>query len=104
MSDQSNGAMKRLTLEDPVPPETFAALQQIQDAQVNIAMEMLHIEKRKVQLLAADKKLTDQNSRLFQAILVERGLPPTTVVELDARTGKVLVKDKPAPDDPERMA
>ncbi len=95
MSNQTNGEAKRLTTEDPVSPETLAAFQQILGARQNIAMELMALEQLKIQLLAGNKKLQEQHDRLFQAILVERGLAPQTPAELDAKTGKITVVHVP---------
>lgn len=91
IQNKSNGE-KRLTLEDPVSPEIIQSFRQIQEAQTNVAMEMMALEERKIQLLAGNKKLREQHERLFQAILVERGLPPVTPAELDGKTGKIVLK------------
>lgn len=104
MSDQTQNqtSEKQLTLEDPVPNETVQAFRQIQSAQVDLALELMRLEQRKVQLLAASKKLGDQHDRLFQSILVERGQHPQTPAELDAKTGRILLKippEAPAPEE-----
>lgn len=82
---------KRLTANDPVSQETLQAFGQLEDAKIRVAMELLTIEQRKIQLLAATKKLDEQHSRLFEAILVERGLPPDTRIDIDVRTGGIKV-------------
>lgn len=97
MSDQTNGDARRLTLEDPVPPETLAAFRQIKGAQSEIGLELMALEERKIQLLAGNKKLREQHDRLFHAILMERGLPPQTPVEIDGKSGRVLVRTPEAP-------
>lgn len=101
MNNQNvNGEAQRLTLDDPVAPETIVALRQIQEAQANIGLEMVALEERKIQLLAGNKKLREQHERLFQSILVERGQHPTTPAELDAKTGKISLKVPPEPPPP----
>lgn len=98
MSDQkTNGEAKRLTLDDPVAPEVLQGFRQIGEAQQNIALELVMLEERKIQLLAANKKLREQHDRLFQTILIERGLEPQTPVELDGQTRKLILKQQPAP-------
>lgn len=93
MSDPkiSNGEAKRLTLDDPVSPETLQSFGQIKEAQIDVALELMAVEERKIQLLAANKKLREQNDRLFQSILIERGQPPHAGAELDSKTGKIVL-------------
>lgn len=98
MSDtMTNGDARRLTPEDPVPQETLQAFRQIKTAQSDVGLELLALEDRKIQLLAANKKLREQQDRLFQAILIERGLAPQTPVEIDSKTGRIHVRPT-APD------
>jgi hypothetical protein len=96
MSDES----KRLTPNDPVPMDTLQAFGHIEDARVRIALEILGVEQRKVQLLAAAKKVDEQHTRLFETILVERGLSPKTRVDIDSRTGALKVLDSEPPTPP----
>lgn len=92
MSDMMNGEARRLNLEDPVPQETLQAFRQIKDAQGELGLELMALEERKIQLLAANKKLREQHDRLFHAILMERGLAPQTPVEIDGKTGRIRVR------------
>jgi len=103
MSDPkiTNGEAKRLTLDDPIPPETLTYFQKIMDARADIGIELLSLEEKKITLLAANKKLQEQHSRLFQGILMERGLPPTTMAQLDGRTGKLIIMQPAPPPSPE---
>lgn len=89
---------KRLTPEDPVEREVLEQLRELQDSRLQIAENLLDLEQSKIQLLASAKRLDDQRSRIFQAILVDRGLPPSLPAEIDARTGKLVMdQDKPSP-------
>ena len=102
IQNKPNGE-KRLTLDDPVSPEVIQNFRQIGEAQTNIAMEMVALEERKIQLLAGNKKLREQHERLFQAILVERGQHPQTPAELDGKSGKIVLKvpaESPPPAEP----
>lgn len=87
----------RLTVNDPVPPETLKAFEQVEDAKTRVARELLTLEQRKVQLLAAAKKIDDQFDRLFESILVERGIAPNANVDIDVRTGQMKL-NTPKPD------
>jgi hypothetical protein len=93
----TNGEAKRLTLDDPVSPETLSYFQKIMDARAQLGLELLNLEERKITILASNKKLNEQHYRLFQGLLMERGLPPNTQAEVDAHTGKLVVVDVPVP-------
>lgn len=89
---------RSLTLNDPVDPETLEQFRQLQDARQRFAETLLSLEQDKIQLLAAVKKIDDQLNRLFQACSIERGLPPQTRIEIDARSGKVTrMEEAPSP-------
>lgn len=95
MKDQANGTERRLTINDPVSQETVQQLRQIQSAQADLGLELLRLEQRKIQLLAVAKKLDEQHLRVFQGILVERGVEPSTPAELDGVSGKITLKKAP---------
>ena len=92
MSEKTqNGEAKRLTIEDPVSPEIVAQFQQLQEARMDLSLELLALEERKIQILSSSKKLREQNDRLFQGILIERGQAPNTPAELDPKTRKIVL-------------
>jgi hypothetical protein len=78
-----------LTIEDPVDAETLEQFRELQEHRQRFADSLLSLEQEKIQLLAGVKKIDDHRNRLFEGCLVERGLPPNTKVEIDARTGKI---------------
>lgn len=86
-----------LTPEDPVDTETLEQLRRLQDTRQRLAESLLTLEQEKIQLLAAAKKVDDQRNRLFETLLVDRGLSPGTEIEIDAKTGriKLLELEKP---------
>jgi hypothetical protein len=88
----SNDEKKRLTIEDPVPREVLAEFQEIREAQLRLAEQNMFLDREKVRLLAANNKLDQQQQRLFETILVDRGIAPGTPVELDAGSGKLTLK------------
>ena len=98
----------KLTPNDPVVPEILAQFSTLADAKRELALTLLSLENEKVRIIASARKIEEQLTRLFEACLVERGLPPDAVVEIDPKTGKitvvgglaepppVLVEEKPA--------
>lgn len=83
--------MSELTVNDPIPAETLQLFAQLEDAKARIALENLTVDERKIQLLAASKKLSEQRQRLFEALLLERGLAVDTAVEVNTETGVIKV-------------
>lgn len=105
MSDQStNGTTTRLTTNDPVSQDQLNRLRLLQDSHQDIADRFLVLEKEKVKLLAASRRIDDEKQRVFESILIERGLAPDASVEIDASSGMIKVfaqtsepAQKPAP-------
>lgn len=89
MSD--NDEKKRLTLEDPVDEATLVALARLRDVRMGIGSQLIDLELQKVQLLGSVRRIDEQNQRMFDAILVDRGLAPGTTIELDGKTGRIKV-------------
>jgi hypothetical protein len=89
-----------LTPDDPVDAQTLEQFRRLQEARQRCADSLLSLEQEKIQILAAAKKLDDQRTRLFEGCLVERGLAPDTAVEIDAKTGRILVS-KAEPEAPQ---
>jgi hypothetical protein len=82
---------KRLTVDDPVDEATLSSLAKLREVRLAIGAQLIDTEMQKIQLLGSVKKIDEQNQRLFDAILTERGLPIGTVIELDGQTGKLKV-------------
>lgn len=82
---------RKLTISDPISPEILAEFKQLSEARSILASQLLDIDLTRIKLLAAAKKLVDQNARLFEAMLIERGLSPNTPAEIDPKTGLLTV-------------
>jgi hypothetical protein len=92
MTDESTGP-KRLTVEDPVTPEQVEQLEQLQTAWTGLAEENARLDQRKIQILAALKRLGDEQSRLFELIQIERGLSPQAKISIDPKSLLIEVLD-----------
>ena len=100
----------KLSPADPVPAEVLVKFNELQGARQGIALELLGLEQERIRLLGMVHKVDTQEQRLFESVLMERGLPPTTQVELDSKTGLLrvltptpvelskLTTEKPAPE------
>jgi len=84
----SEEKLHRLTPSDPVPGAVLAQFEELSQARMRIAVNLLDLEQEKIRMLAAAKRVDEQKQRLFEHVLVERGLPPNTQVEID-RGGRI---------------
>jgi len=93
MSDESE---PKKNIDTPVSKEELAELRALTDARLELADRLLTLRQEEIRILAAAKRIDDQHSERFQAILASRGVDPTAGVEVDASTGKVtLNKEEP---------
>jgi hypothetical protein len=102
MPDATNAKAVKLTVQDPVSLDVLKEFNQLEAARHDIALRLLELEQERVRLLAAAHQVGKQHERLFEKVLVDRGLTPTTPVDIDSTTGiiKVRVPAKPAETDP----
>ena len=97
---------KQLTANDPVSEEVFEQLVSLRDAKQQFATKLLDLEGEKIQILAAAKRIEQQTRRMFEQILVERGIAPDTIAFVDASTRKLVFKkpeetpEQEAPEEP----
>lgn len=90
MSDE-----KKLTPNDPVDLETRKRMEELASARYELGDRLLEVEQEKVKLLVAANRVDEERSRIFEKILMDRGLPPTTLVEIEAQTGIIKVLRPP---------
>jgi hypothetical protein len=81
---------KKLTPNDPVPAEVIKRFHDLEEARGNIGLQLLSLEQNKIRLLAVVHQLDEQKQRMFEQVLMERGLPPETQVEINS-TGVLKV-------------
>lgn len=94
---ESNGESKqpRLTINDPVDKRALVLLTQLREAKTQMALQLVDIEQRKIHILGAIKRVDEQTQKVFDAILVDRGIAPGTPVELDGNTGAIKLINQP---------
>ena len=80
---------KKLTLDDPVDPETLGKFGQLQQARMQCAERLLDLEQERVRTLRAAANIDAERQKMFEGLLLTRGLPPNFPVEIDAKTGKM---------------
>jgi len=92
---------KQLTLNDPIDPVTLKRFDELQTLRVQLADKYLDLEQEKIRVMRAASNLDVERQRLFEAVLVARGLSPTHPVEIDAKTGTIkLLAPLSAPEAP----
>lgn len=92
MSDE-----KKLTPSDPVDAATRKRMEELAAARYEFGERLLEIEQEKVKLLVAANRVDEERSRLFEKVLMDRGLSPTTPIEIEAQTGNIRVLRPPTP-------
>lgn len=80
---------EQLTLDDPIAPEALQQLANLHNARLDFCDRNTSLDQEKITILAAIKRLDDQKNKLFEALLVERGLTPGTEVTINGQTGKL---------------
>lgn len=80
-------AEAKLTINDPIDAETLQKFSQLQMSRVQVAERLLDLEQEKVRTMRAAAQIDTERQRLFETVLVARGLPPNFPVEIDAKTG-----------------
>lgn len=89
MSSESDA--KGLTVRDPVSKEVLLKFEELDSARYEVASQLLTIEQERVRLLAAAHQIDLQRQRLFEATLTDRGLEPSTRVQIDSKTGAITL-------------
>lgn len=91
---------KKLTVNDPVPPELLRRIGELTGARYDLADRLLDLEQQKVSILVSAKQIDDEKTRVFNKILMDRGLPPNTPIEIDGESGLIKVHQLPTPPAP----
>lgn len=92
---------KRLTISDPVDPTVLSQLENLDRVRVDLGSQLLDLEQQKVGILAAAHRVEQQRQRLFDTVLMERGLDPKTLVQVDSKTGSIALRKDPSETDPD---
>ena len=84
-------AKKALTPNDPVSPDALKKFEELDAARYELGARLLELEQERVRVLSAAHQVDQQKQRLFEMVLVERGLQPTTQVSINDKTGEIKV-------------
>jgi hypothetical protein len=83
-----------LTPSDPVPADVLAKFSELDSARYELGFRLLELEQERVRILAAAHQVDQQRQRLFEQVLVERGLQPGTAVSINDKTGEINVIER----------
>lgn len=87
MSDKDT----KLTLDDPVDPSVLEKLDQLDLTWSALAHKNAILDRDKIQIMASMKRVEEERVRVFEALLIERGLSPNTLVNIDPATRLIKV-------------
>lgn len=91
MDTQIEQEKKRLTVDDPVDEETRGRFSSLQDARLRTGDRLLDLELEKVKLIRSASAIDNERQKLFERVLIERGLSPSQPVTIDSTTGQIKV-------------
>jgi hypothetical protein len=91
MDEKSNQEQPRtLTVNDPVEKEVVQQLAEMERARMQLVDRNAYLDLEKDRTLGALRGLEAQHRKIYEKILLTRGLDPTTVVQID-EDGKIEV-------------
>ena len=91
---------QKLPTDSPIDTETLKRFEELQTLRIQLADKLLDLEQEKIRTIRAATSVDMEKQKLFESVLVSRGLPPNHPVEVDAKTGliKLLEPLKAAPE------
>jgi hypothetical protein len=91
MDTQIEQEKKRLTVDDPIDDDSRARFTALQDSRLRVGDRLLDIELEKVKLMRSASAIDNERQKLFERVLLERGLSPNQPVTIDSGTGQIKV-------------
>jgi len=88
-----NQTSKRLTLQDPVGKDVLDKLAELEMSDAQSALNLMDLVQEKVHLVAVGRRIREEKNKIFQKILMERGLPPVASVTIDKDTGRLTLNE-----------
>jgi hypothetical protein len=93
--DQNNTETRTLTVNDPVDQDTLDRFAQLDMSANQVCRRVGDMELERVRLVRALATLDSERSKLFEKILMDRGLAPTTVIHINPQTGEITMDSPP---------
>jgi len=89
MDTQIDPEKKRLTIDDPVDDETKGRFNLLNESRLRVGDRLLDIELERVKLIRSASAIDNERQKLFERVLIERGLSPNQPVSIDSATGQL---------------
>jgi hypothetical protein len=86
---------KRNAFDTPVSPAELNRMTELDNAYMELGARLLDLENDKVKILVSARRIEEEKQRLFEKILMDRGIAPSTPVEIDRETGALSVIRRP---------
>lgn len=91
MDTQIEQEKKRLTVDDPIDDDARARFAALQDSRLRVGDRLLDIELEKVKLMRSASAIDNERQKLFERVLLERGLSPNQPVTIESGTGQIKI-------------
>jgi hypothetical protein len=88
---------KTVPVETPVQKESLDRLRDMEITRTRLGHQLIDLENEKISILAAARRIDDERNKLFQVLLMERGLAPNTPASIDPETGVLTVLQQKPP-------
>jgi hypothetical protein len=76
---------------EPVSAEDLTRLRELDSARVSMSMRYADLDIEAVQLLAAIKRIKEEQAALFRRLANDRGLSDADFMEIHPKTGEVVI-------------
>lgn len=86
MSEKSK---EKPTIQTPVPQEILGKFRILDENNAKVALRYMELEEEKIKLLRLRTAIAQERKKLFEGLLVERGLSPDYPVEINGETGVI---------------
>lgn len=87
-----NAPTNKLSIKDPVEPEIIEKFRLLENARSECANNMLNLEQERVRILRVANSIDSERKKLFEAILIDRGISPAHPASIDGKTGLVKLE------------
>lgn len=57
------------------------------------SMHLMDLEQEKVHVIAVGRRIREEKNKIFQKLLMERGLPPSASMSIDKDTGRITLQE-----------
>lgn len=89
---------------EPVGVEDLARFRELSMARDNIAHRLLSLELERIPILAAGRRVDEEHDVLLRRIMTDRGIGLSERIDINPRTGEVVVGSSEAESKPEPVA